>query len=152
MAATLSADEEQVGPVELFGFVFFLLASSFFFSVSHRLRNASSPPSAPPGGTLALCVLRVAHRRRAAAVCGVRCAVDPLRNESGAETLYRFLALYCSGCITASSSPAAQLKLKLECCETGRARLHQPPLTHVKYPWRLLFFFFFLEFIRGYGP
>lgn len=43
MAATLSADEEQVGPDELFGGFFLFFCFFLFFSVSHRLRNASSP-------------------------------------------------------------------------------------------------------------
>ena len=96
MAATLSADEEQVGPVELFGFVFFLLASSFFFFLCHI---ACETPPAPPRPHLevlwpcACCVLRTGGERRRCAAC----AAQWIRCETRAERkhcidFWRFIA------------------------------------------------------------
>lgn len=96
MAATLSAEEEQVGLDSLF------LCLHVFLSVLHR--GKSVPIAALPGGISGpvhcVCATEASWRCQ-------RCAMDLLRNgpESRAEMLYRFLALEATALVAPPPVP-----------------------------------------------
>lgn len=119
MAATLSAEEEQVGLESLR-----VYASSYFSTLCSPKRLSLGSTWWYFGPVHGVCAPQRASERAATAAAAVRNGgFVAKRSERRAEILYRFLAHYCCRCITVSSPQSAELM----CCDTGRARLCQPP-------------------------